>query len=239
MSIHQIALSLPEKHPGTQKINRSRNAASGGAHSQFNRCSRYCKDYSELLSTASYSGVTGKECMHRYIHAQRCRDTTSRSNAVCTQACQRRGCCLDCSVTAHELNVLSHADIIWCANKPYNSGCIFPFSGILLNWTCRYNFTVQNTCWTVQFCTVKEQFWTLAGFFLMPNVCWLGYGRSLTCMFVCQGYECAGDVPAPVKTHHFGFHVPIGCLQTRDNRRYHGNKWCHSQSTHKHTDENL
>lgn len=58
-----------------------------------------------------------------------------------------------------------------------------------------------------------------------------GYGRPLTCMFVCQGDECAGDVPAPVKTHHFGLHIPIGCLQTRDNWRYHGNKWCCARHT--------
>lgn len=50
-------------------------------------------------------------------------------------------------------------------------------------------------------------------------------------MFVCQGDECAGDVPAPIKTHHFGLHVPIGCLQTRDNWRYHGNKWCCARHT--------
>lgn len=50
-------------------------------------------------------------------------------------------------------------------------------------------------------------------------------------MFVCQGNECAGDVPAPVKTHHFGLHVPIGCLQTGDNWRYHGNKWCCARRT--------
>jgi len=71
--------------------------------------------------------------------------------------------------------------------------------------------------------------------FLCVRLAARGYGRSLTCVFVCQGDECAGDVPAPVKTHHFGLHVPIGCLQTRDNRRYHGNKWCRTQRTHTHT----
>lgn len=62
------------------------------------------------------------------------------------------------------------------------------------------------------------------------HVFW-GYGRSLTCVFVCEGNECTRDVPASVKTHHFGLHVPIGRLQTRDNWRYHGNKWCCARRT--------
>lgn len=111
----------------------------------------------------------------------------------------------------------------------------------MFDWMLKYHkFAVEYDCRGLSERNVSCPGWQ---FCLLHDFGWLGYGRSLTCMFVCQSDECAGDVPAPVKTHHFGLHIPIGCLQTRDNQRYHGNKWCLTQRTntrmhgHAHTDE--
>lgn len=118
--------------------------------------------------------------------------------------------------THHHASILSKNKLIlllmiWCG-RPYCKE---------LKWAM--NWPVLNTGW----CVGEE--------YLTPGVCWLGFGQSLTCVFVSQGDECAGDVPAPVKTHHFSLHVSIGCLWITDNQRYHGNKWCRTQSTHTHT----
>lgn len=168
--------------------------------------------------------------MHRHTHKCRHIDTLNRSNAVCNQAYQRRGCSLDRfsqlgNSAQTQFNFISSLDKksgvqTSLTIEPNNKqSCIFQFREILFDWMWRhYKFAVENNCRGLPKRTVLNPGWRVSFFFLffvMPDVCWLGYGRSLTCMFVCQGDECAGDVPAPVKTHHFGLHVPIGCLQTK------------------------
>lgn len=45
--------------------------------------------------------------------------------------------------------------------------------------------------------------------------------KQLTCMFVCQHNECAGDVSPPVETHHLCLHVSIGSLEQGTEEKTH------------------
>ena len=132
--------------------------------------------------------------MHRRTHTRRCRhiDTPNRSNAVCNQAYQRRGCSLDCfsqlgNTAQTQLNFESSPDKnLVCKQASQSSQItnrvVFSITGESTSIGCEGTTTLQ---WkrAAEGCQ-KELFYIPVAVFSMPGVL-LACLRSVTHLHVC------------------------------------------------------
>lgn len=187
VSNHCFSVFLPEKHPGTGKIKRSRNAAWGRAHSQSNRCSRYCKAYSKLLTTAPYSGVRfNKKRMHAQTHTGVVILIHPADRMLSAVRPIRGGSAVWTAQYQHTNSIK------FIISPRYNLVCkqtlqfrlYFPVQRNLC-WTWRsYNFTLQNTCYSaVLHCKIRTVL--NVGWRIFDAWCWLAGLWSVTHLHVC------------------------------------------------------
>lgn len=192
--------------------------------------------------------------MHRHTHKCRHIDTLNRSNAVCNQAYQRRGCSLDRfsqlgNSAQTQFNFISSLDKksgvqTSLTIEPNNKqSCIFQFREILFDWMWRhYKFAVENNCRGLPKRTVLNPGWRVSFFFFVFCDAWclLAGLRSVThlhvCLpgrWVCWRCPCAGkNTPLwPPRSHWLSANQETIGVTTATSGA------AHRAPTHTHTDE--